>query len=55
MLKQCLDHWRTKGVAWDIGQLIEACCLVEPTNCLLDVDHPDLMLAGDMPSRINAS
>jgi rhamnulokinase len=54
MLKQCLDHWRTKGVTWDIGQLIDACRLVEPPNRLLDVDHPDLMLPGDMPSRTNA-
>jgi len=53
MIKQCLDHWKSQGIEWDIAKLVEECHPVEAPPVLLDVDHPDLMLPGDMPARIN--
>ena len=54
LLRQCMERWRLQGQAWKVEHLIEACAQADPPECLIDVDHPDLLLPGDMPARINA-
>jgi rhamnulokinase len=54
LIKQCIDAWTAAGREWSLPELIAA---AEKTPCpqaMLDVDDPDLLLAGQMPQRINA-
>jgi len=53
MLKQCLDHWAADGRTFDLPELIAAAAGVAHTPGLIDVDSPPLLLAGNMPARIN--
>ena len=53
MLKQCLDHWASIGRAIDLPELIAAAAGIAIIPGLIDVDAPPLLLAGNMPSRIN--
>ena len=52
LLRQCMAAWTTE-IDWTIPELIEAAEHLPPPACLLDVDDPDLLLPGEMPSRIN--
>jgi len=54
LLRQCIEHWRSQGQAWTVEQLVDASANVDAPEGLLDVDEPDLLLPGDMPTRINA-
>ena len=54
LIQQCLDHWAKSGLAIHLPDLIESAAKLRVPNALLDVDHPELMLPGDMPARINA-
>jgi rhamnulokinase len=54
LLRQCIEHWRTQGQIWPIEQLVETCADLDAPQHLIDVDDPDLLLPGDMPTRINA-
>ena len=54
LLRQCMEQWRLQGQAWTVEQLIDASTGLDAPEQLLDVDDPDLLLPGDMPSRINA-
>lgn len=54
LLRQCMEQWRLQGQTWTVEQLIDACAGLDAPDQLLDVDDPDLLLPGDMPSRINA-
>jgi rhamnulokinase len=54
LLRQCIEHWRSQGQTWTVEQLVEASANLGAPECRLDVDHPDLLLPGDMPARINA-
>jgi rhamnulokinase len=51
LIRQCMDVW---GDAWEIKGLVAAAEAAPRADGLLDVDEPDLMLAGHMPARINA-
>jgi rhamnulokinase len=54
LIRQCIDAWAREGRVWEVAELVDA---AEKTACpygLLDVDEPDLLLAGSMPQRINA-
>ncbi|AXC14422.1 Rhamnulokinase [Acidisarcina polymorpha] len=53
LIQQCLDHWTRSGSALNLSELIEAAAKLNPPEVLLEVDHPELMLPGDMPGRIN--
>ena len=53
ILKQCMDHWAESGEPWNIVELLQAAALEEAPTHLLQVDDPELMGMGDMPSRIN--
>jgi rhamnulokinase len=52
LLRQCMSTWSTE-IDWTIPELIEAAEHAHPPAYLLDVDDPDLLLPGEMPSRIN--
>jgi len=53
LLQQCLETWRSQGQTWTAEQVIDACADLAAPASLIDVDDPDLLLPGDMPSRIN--
>ena len=53
MLKQCMDTWCAEGRAIDLPTLIAQAARVTAIPGLIDVDAAPLMLAGEMPSRIN--
>jgi rhamnulokinase len=53
LLRQCLEHWRTQGPAWNVQDLIAAAERATLPQGLIRVDEPDLLLPGNMPSRIN--
>jgi rhamnulokinase len=52
LLRQCMHAW-AKEIDWTIPELIEAASHFPAPRDLLMVDEPDLLLPGDMPSRIN--
>jgi rhamnulokinase len=53
MLKQCLDHWASQGRRIELPTLIAAAGEVSRIPGLINVDAPPLLLAGEMPERIN--
>ena len=53
LLKQCTEHWRDQGREMEVATLIEWAAEVESIPGLMDVDAPELLLAGEMPERIN--
>jgi len=53
LLKQCLDHWNGQGRWIDLPVLISQAAEVTKIPGLIDVDAPLLLLAGEMPERIN--
>jgi rhamnulokinase len=54
LIRQCIEKWAADGRTWTAPELVvEAEKMVKPHG-LLDVDDPDLLLAGRMPQRINA-
>ena len=52
LLRQCITEWAPE-IDWTVPELIQAAEHLPPPAYLLDVDDPDLLLPGDMPSRIN--
>ncbi len=54
LIKQCIDQWAADGKTWTIAELVAAAEMAVKPEGLLDVDDPDLLLAGRMPQRINA-
>jgi rhamnulokinase len=52
LLRQCMTEWATE-IDWTVPELIEAAERLPPPGYLLNVDDPDLLLPGEMPSRIN--
>jgi rhamnulokinase len=54
LIKQCVDEWAAQGRCWAVPELVAAAEAVPVPQGLLDVDDPDLLLAGHMPQRINA-
>jgi rhamnulokinase len=53
ILKQCMDDWCTRGREIDLPALIARAAEVQSIPGLIEVDAPDLLLAGEMPARIN--
>jgi rhamnulokinase len=53
ILKQCLDHWHEAGRNIELRELIRQAESISEIPGTIDVDDPPLMLAGDMPERIN--
>ncbi|HEU5340227.1 rhamnulokinase [Edaphobacter sp.] len=54
LVRQCMDKWAADGGTWTVAELVAATEKVPKPQGLLDVDDPDLLLAGRMPERINA-
>jgi len=54
LIRQCIDKWAEDGRVWAVRELVAAAEAVARPQGLLDVDDPDLLLAGRMPQRINA-
>jgi rhamnulokinase len=52
LLRQCMIAW-AKEIDWTIPELIEAAEHLPPSPDVLIVDEPDLLLPGNMPTRIN--
>jgi rhamnulokinase len=53
LIEECLRHWREAGADWTAESLVEACRSQNRPTELLNVDDAELMLAGEMPQRIN--
>ena len=54
LIRQCIDAWSAAGRVWTVPELVEAAERVAAPEGLLEVDDPELMLAGRMLERINA-
>jgi rhamnulokinase len=54
LIRQCIEEWAAGGRVWTVPELVEAAEKIAKPNGLLEVDDPDLLLAGRMPQRINA-
>jgi rhamnulokinase len=54
LVRQCIEKWAAEGRTWTVPELVAAAERVAKPHGLLDVDDPDLLLAGRMPQRINA-
>jgi rhamnulokinase len=54
LIRQCIEKWAADGRTWTVPQLVAAAEKTAKPQGLLDVDDPDLLLAGRMPQRINA-
>ncbi len=54
LLRQCIEHWAAHRQSWTVQELAIAAETTPRPNGILDVDDPDLLLAGRMPQRINA-
>jgi rhamnulokinase len=52
VLRQCMTEWAPE-IDWTVSELIQAAEHLPAPTYLLDVDDPDLLLPGEMPSRIN--
>jgi rhamnulokinase len=53
LLKQCLDHWNAQGRWIDLPALIAQAAEITKIPGLINVDAPPLLVAGEMPARIN--
>jgi rhamnulokinase len=54
LIRQCIEQWDADGLEWTASELVKAAEKIARPHGLLDVDDPDLLLAGRMPQRINA-
>jgi rhamnulokinase len=54
LLKQCMDAWCAAGREIDLVELVAKAADVAEIPGWIDVDSPPLLLAGEMPARINA-
>jgi rhamnulokinase len=54
LIRQCIEKWAAEGRAWTVPELVMAAETIAKPHGLLDVDDPDLLLAGRMPQRISA-
>jgi rhamnulokinase len=52
LLKQCMEAWTNAGRHVTISELIQQAATCAPTTAI-DVDAEPLLLAGNMPARIN--
>lgn len=55
LLNQCLTTWRLRGYEFSLDELLPACSRRSAPEHLLNVDEPDFLMPGDMPTRVNRS
>jgi rhamnulokinase len=54
LLEECLREWQAAGGrSWNVVDLVAACEKLPVSKAIFNVDAPDLILPGQMPSRIN--
>lgn len=53
LLKQCMESWSTGGRMWTISDLVQRATECAAPSATINVDAGPLMLAGNMPQRIN--
>jgi rhamnulokinase len=53
LIRQSMDCWEAAGKTWDVVDLVAAAEKAKCPEGLLEVDDPELMLAGRMLERIN--
>jgi len=53
ILRQCMDAWTAEGRNTSIDDLVQKAVTCAAPDGLIDVDAEPLMLAGEMPARIN--
>ncbi len=54
LLRQCMEEWESHGYHWPMKPLLERCAALRVPSALIDVDAPELMLPGNMFSKINS-
>jgi len=54
LIRQCIEKWAEDGRVWTVPEIVTAAEAAVKPDGLLDVDDADLLLAGQMPQRINA-
>jgi rhamnulokinase len=54
LIRQCIEKWAEDGRVWTVPEIVAAAEAAARPDGLLDVDDADLLLAGQMPQRINA-
>jgi rhamnulokinase len=54
LIRQCIEKWAENGRVWTVPEIVTAAETAVKPEGLLDVDDADLLLAGQMPQRINA-
>jgi rhamnulokinase len=54
LIRQCIEKWAEDGRVWTVPEIVAAAEAAVKPEGLLDVDEADLLLAGQMPQRINA-
>ena len=52
LLRQCMDVWE-QSAPYPLEDLMREVRTLPATECVLDLDDPDLLLPGNMPERIN--
>ena len=53
LIRQCIEKWAGDGGVWTVPELVTEAQKIAKPHGSLDVDDPDLLLAGRMPQRIN--
>jgi rhamnulokinase len=53
LLQQCTEEWERAGQHCTVEELVRQCGSLPAPRALIDVDDPDLMTPGNMPSKIN--
>ena len=53
LLRQCMDEWESRGLAWTLEDLLEQGALRPVPKVLLDVDAAELLLPGNMLGKIH--
>jgi rhamnulokinase len=53
LLKQCMEVWSSSGRIWSVEQLVREAAACKRSLGTINVDVEPLLLAGNMPERIN--
>lgn len=53
LVKQCMEAWSAAGCSWTVEDLVKQAGISSDSARIINVDDPPLLLAGDMPARIN--
>lgn len=54
IIQECRRDWAKQGQEYSWDAIVKKAREATPFQCVLDPDHPDFFLAGDMPEKIRA-